>query len=99
MVHINLSESCEDICYIRNNDNNVVNKYDGMLISQEIMVTKNIELKQEIFSSHPVSKVEVNQIYNSQFTMTYNELQRTASGRTADCGRTTDCRLSYICTS
>ena len=32
------------------------------------MVTKNIELNQEFFSSHPVSRVEVNQSYNSHFT-------------------------------
>ena len=59
-----------DVC--KHLGNNVVNKYDGMkqdiLIKRGIMVTKNIELNQEFFSSHPVSRVNVNQIYNSHFT-------------------------------
>ena len=39
-----------------------------IIVNRAAMITKNAELYQEFHFGHPISKVRVNQIYNSHFT-------------------------------
>ena len=59
-------ESCKHL------GNVVVNKYDGMkqdiMVKRAVMIAKNVELNQEFKFGHPISRVRINQIYNSHFT-------------------------------
>ena len=52
--------------------NMVVDKYNGMkqdiMVKRAAMIAKNAELNQEFHFGHPISRVRVNQIYNSHFT-------------------------------
>ena len=52
--------------------NNICNLYDGMArdirIKRATYISKNCDLVQEFFFSHPKSKLEANKIFNSHFT-------------------------------
>ena len=48
------------------NQNNFISK--DIIIKRAAYVTKNIELNQEFYFSHPKTKLKINQIYNSHYT-------------------------------
>ena len=52
--------------------NNISNQYDGMArdirVKRAMYISKNCDLMQEFFFSHPKSKLEANKIFNSHFT-------------------------------
>ena len=52
--------------------NMIENKIDGMakdiMIKRARFISKNIELNQEFHFAHPITKVKVNNIYNTSFS-------------------------------